>query len=61
VTVRLDVREGGRVVDAYVREAGQWRQIGGPLAAPPGVAVDRVALGRGVFDELRLRPLGTVG
>jgi hypothetical protein len=57
VTVRLDVREGGRMVDAYVRDAGRWRRVGTPLAAPAGVAVDRVALGDGAFEALRLRPI----
>jgi beta-xylosidase len=57
LTVRLDVRDGGRTIDAYVREAGRWRRVGAPLAAPKGVAVDRIALGRGAFEALRLRPL----
>jgi beta-xylosidase len=54
----LHVR-AGRAVAAYRRaRGGRWRRIGAPVLARPGVAVDRVALGRGVFGEVRLRPLG---
>lgn len=55
--VALHVR-GGRAVAAYTRaRGGRWRRRGPTVLAPGGVAVDRVALGRGVFGEVRLRPL----
>jgi hypothetical protein len=54
----LHVR-AGRAVAAYRRRAGgRWRRVGALVLAPSGIAVDRVALGRGVFGQLRLRPLG---
>jgi beta-xylosidase len=58
VGLSLHVR-AGRAVAAYRRvRGGRWRRVGEPVVPRAGVAVDRVALGRGVFGELRLRPLG---
>lgn len=57
-SLSLHVRVG-RAVAAYARtRGGRWQRLGAPVLARPGVAVDRVALSRGVFGELRLRPLG---
>jgi beta-xylosidase len=54
--LRIDVR-GGRAIAAYVRAgAGAWRRVGGPVVAPAGTAIDRVALGAGTFEAVTLRP-----
>ena len=56
--VALHVRDG-RAVAAYARRrGGRWQRLGPPVIAPAGTADDRVALGRGTFGDLRLRPLG---
>jgi beta-xylosidase len=55
--LRLNVRAGGAVAAYARRPRGRWRRVGAPVLAPPGSAVDRVALGPGAFREVRLRPL----
>jgi beta-xylosidase len=55
--LRLNVRAGGAVAAYYRSAAGGWRRVGAPVLAPPGRAVDRVALGPGAYRDVRLRPL----
>ena len=55
--LRLNVRAGGAVAAYASRPRGRWRRVGVPVLAPPGSAVDRVALGPGAFSGVSLRPL----
>jgi xylan 1,4-beta-xylosidase len=54
--LRIDVRDG-RALARYTRAStGGWRPVGEPVVAPPGTAIDRVALGAGTFEAVTLRP-----
>jgi hypothetical protein len=55
--LRLDVRVGSAFA-AYGRgRRGGWRRVGEPVLAPPNTGADRIALGPGVFGDLRVRPI----